>query len=102
MRIAWFKSVAESGRSAFRELYQTEWTGEDLDTVRIAADNGGSPAFIDVLRKAASVRADDFGAPRRVPQPARWSLGMTMALTAILLASGGFWLWLRWRRGGSG
>ncbi len=90
--------VAEGGRSTFQELYQTEWRGEDLDTVRFAVDNGGSPTLVDVRIKAVSIRADDFGSARPAPQPFRWSTGMTVGLMAILLAVAGPWLWLRWRR----
>ncbi len=90
--------VAEGGRATFQELYQTEWRGEDLDTIRFAAENGGSPTMVDVRIKAVSIRADDFGQARPVPQPLRWSTGMTTGLMVLLLAVGGSWLWLRWRR----
>ncbi|HTU93194.1 MAG TPA: DUF1583 domain-containing protein, partial [Gemmataceae bacterium] len=91
--------VAEGNRSEFQELYQTEWAAEDLETIRFAADNGGSPTVIDAYIKAIGIRADEFGPARPVPPPFRWSFEMTMLLMATLLACGGLWLWRRWRRG---
>lgn len=93
--------AAEGNRSEFQELYQTEWCREDLDTVRFAADNGGSSTVVDVCIQSVSIRADEFGPARAAPQPARWPIGMTTCLAVILLATGGLWLWLRWRRGRS-
>jgi hypothetical protein len=90
---------AEGTASAFQELYQTEWVGEDLDTVRFAMENGNPPTVVDVLIRAVSIRADDFGPARPVPQPFRWTMRMTMGLLAILLATFSLWFWLRWRRG---
>ncbi|HEY7330206.1 MAG TPA: DUF1583 domain-containing protein [Gemmataceae bacterium] len=90
--------VAEGGSNTFQELYQTDWASEDLDTVRFAADNGGSPSMVDALIRAVSIRADEFGPARPAPQPFRWTTGMTTALTVLLLATGSLWLWLRWRR----
>lgn len=90
--------VAEGGSRTFQELYQTDWSDEDLETVRFAAESGGVPAVVDVLLRAVSIRADEFGPARPVPPPFRWTTGMTTALLALLLATGSFWLWLRWRR----
>lgn len=90
--------VAEGGSSAFQELYQTEWSGDDLEMVRFAAEHGGSPTSVDVLIKSVRVQADDFGAARAVPPPFRWTIGITMSLIAFFLATGSLWLWLRWRR----
>jgi hypothetical protein len=92
--------VAKGGSNTFQELYQTEWAGEDLDTVRFAADNGGSSSMVDALIRAVSIRADEFGPARPAPQPFRWTTGMTTALMAILLATGSLWLWLRGCVGG--
>jgi hypothetical protein len=88
--------VAEGGGNAFRELYQTELGTEDLDLVRFAADNGGSPTLVDVRIHGVTIRSDDFpGGPPEAP-PTRRRLWLAGGLTVLLLAAGGCWLW--WRR----
>jgi hypothetical protein len=88
--------VAEGGGKAFRELYQTELGTEDLDLVRFAADNGGSPTLVDVRINGVSIRADDFPSGPPEGPPTRRALWLAAGLAVLLLAAGGCWLW--WRR----
>jgi hypothetical protein len=90
--------VAE-GEGSFREIYQTALGTDDLDTVRLAADNGGSPTAVDVRLKGVSIRADGFGPARPLPRPSRWPLWIVVGVTVALLTAGAFWLWRRHRRG---
>jgi hypothetical protein len=91
--------VAQGDSGAFQEIHQTEIGTDDLDTVRFAADNGGSPTTVDVRLKGVSIRADQFGPARPLPKPARWPFWLAIGLTSLLLAAGGYWLWRRYRRG---
>jgi hypothetical protein len=83
--------MAPGASEEFQQLYQTEWGNGDLDTVRFAADNGGSPTLVDVRVHSVNIRGD-FGSARR-PQPSasRWPLWLAISLVVILLAAGGFW-----------
>jgi Protein of unknown function (DUF1583) len=88
--------AAEGEGSVFRELYQTELGAADLETVRFAADSGGSPTAVDVRLKAVNIRADDFGPATPPPSPTGWPVGPMACGAVLLLAAGGFWIW--WRR----
>jgi hypothetical protein len=91
--------VAERGRSAFEELYQTEWASEDVEAIRFAADNGGSPtSVVDVLIQSIRIQGDEFGAARQPLRPFRWTLGTTISLLVVLFAISSLWIWQRWRR----
>jgi hypothetical protein len=89
---------AEKDRASFRELYQTEWGDEDVDSVRIAAESGGSPTAVDVCIRSFRIQADGFGPVRPIPQPSRWPIGLMVCLAAIPLALGGLWFWVRRHR----
>jgi hypothetical protein len=87
--------IAQSPTGPFHELYKAEWGAGDLDVVRFAADNGGSPGLVDVRIKDVSIRADDFGSARPAPPPSRhrsvwWLAGALLVSAAII----GFW----WRQ----
>jgi hypothetical protein len=87
--------IAPSPTGSFQELYKSNWGTDDLDIVRFAADNGGSPALVDVQIKVVRIRADDFGAAMAAPPPSRrgpvwWMAGALLVSAAVV----GFW----WRQ----
>jgi Protein of unknown function (DUF1583) len=91
--------IAQSPTSAFQELYKSDWGTDDLDIVRFAAEDGGSPALVDVRIKDVRIRADDFGAAISAPPQSRraamwWMTGALIVLGAAV----GFW----WRQRHSG
>ncbi|HYT94911.1 MAG TPA: DUF1583 domain-containing protein [Gemmataceae bacterium] len=91
--------VAQGESNVFREVYQTEFGTADLDLVRFAADNGGSPTVVDVRIKSVSIRSDELGSPRREPPEADdWSLWIVAGVVIVLLAAGGYGLHWRSRR----
>jgi hypothetical protein len=90
--------VAGGADDAFKEIYQGELGTADLETVRFAADGGGSPTTVDVRIRAVSIRADDLGPARRVARPGSWPVGIVAAVAFLVAAAGGLWLW-RGRRG---
>jgi Protein of unknown function (DUF1583) C domain len=91
--------AAQGENSVFQELYQTQFTTEDLDTVRFAVDNGGSPTVVDARIEAANVRAGEFGSARVAPVRAPWSPRLIAGLTvAPLLLASACWLWRRYKR----
>jgi len=95
--LTYFAALGES--SAFQELYQTEFTSEDLETVRFAVDNGGSPTVVDARIEAVSVKAGEFGPARPAAVRTAWSSRLVAGLTIgpLLLASA-FWLSWRYKR----
>jgi hypothetical protein len=87
--------VADGDSEEFREIYETELGVDDIDMVRFAADNGGSPTLVDVLIRSVSVSAGDAGPPGLLPpRPSRWPLWAGLAAGAVLLG-GGYWYWRR-------
>jgi hypothetical protein len=87
--------VADGDSNEFTEIYETELGVEDIDMVRFAADNGGSPTLVDVLIRSVSVSASDAGPPEQLPpQPSRWPLWAGIGAGAVLLG-GGYWYWRR-------
>ena len=53
--------AAEGKSDSFREIDQFEIGAEDVNTVRVAADNGGSPTLVDVRINSVKVVADALG-----------------------------------------
>lgn len=90
--------VASGDSRTFQELYQFELGTADLDTVRFAADNGGSPTTVDVRLKSATIVADGLGSVQSLPPPPRWPVRPAIGLGVVLLTAGGLWLWWRSRR----
>jgi hypothetical protein len=87
--------VADGDSDEFAEIYETELGVEDIDMVRFAAENGGSPTLVDVLIKSVSVSAGDAGAPEQLPpRPSPWPLRISLGVGAVLLG-GGYWYWRR-------
>jgi hypothetical protein len=97
-----FYYFAAGEGAAFRELYQAELGTENLEIIRIAADNGGSPTAVDVRLRAVSLRGDSLPgeAVRPDPPPRRWPLWLAAGLGVALAAAGGSWLWWRSARAG--
>jgi hypothetical protein len=68
---------------------------DDIDMVRFAADNGGSPTLVDVTIRSISVKSDDAGPVELLPpRPSRWPLWVGLASGGLLLC-GGWWYWSR-------
>jgi hypothetical protein len=87
--------VADGDSEEFQEIYETELGVDDIDMVRFAADNGGSPTLVDVLIRSVSVSASDAGPPEQLPpRPSHWPLWAGLAAGAVLLG-GGYWYWRR-------
>ena len=87
--------VADGASEEFQEIYEAELGDNDIDMVRFAADNGGSPTLVDVLIRSVSVSAGDAGPPEQLPpRPSRWPLWAGIGAGAVLLG-GGYWYWRR-------
>ena len=88
-------SAAAGESTTFRRLYQAELGSEDLDIIRVAADNGGSSTPVDVRLRTVTIQAQ--GMPRDEKRlEARSGLVWWLAGgLAALLAAGGVWLWQR-------
>jgi hypothetical protein len=88
--------VAEGSSESFYELYEVAIGEDDIDMVRFAADNGGSPTLVDVRIKEVTIRSDDAGAPDILPpKPARWPLWAGVGLGVLIAGGGGYWFWSR-------
>jgi hypothetical protein len=87
--------IAQGESDDFRKVYESELGTADLDTVRFAADNGGSPTAVDVRIRLLRIRADDLPqVPKKVlAQPARWPIWLAVALAVLAFAAAGLWLW---------
>jgi hypothetical protein len=91
--------VAEGDSYEFRQVYQRELGTEDLEIVRFAADNGGSPTMVDVRLKSLAIRADEFPGEvkkQTIVKRKRWPLWLAVGLLGAILAAGGGWWW--WRK----
>ena len=88
--------VAEGASKEFRLLHSEPFGTEDINVVRLAADNGGSPALVDVRFERLTVRADKFIQPnRRKPSSwSPWTLGGWGTAGAAALAL----VYILWRR----
>jgi hypothetical protein len=87
--------VAEGSSNVFLEIFETEIGLEDIDMVRFAADNGGSPTLVDVRIKEVSIHSEEAGAPELLPpRPSRWPVWAGISL-AVLVLGGGYWYWSR-------
>ena len=85
--------VADGDSSEFTEIYETELGVDDIDMVRLAADNGESPTLVDILIKSVSVSASDAGPPEELPpRPSRWPLWAGLGAGAVILG-GGYCYW---------
>jgi len=88
--------VSEGSSEAFHELYEVEIGEDDIDMVRFAADNGGSPTLVDVRIKEVTIRSDDAGAPDILPpKPPDWLLWAGIGLGVLVAGGGGYWFWSR-------
>jgi hypothetical protein len=86
--------AAEGKSESFREIDHFEIGDDDVNTVRVAADNGGSPTLVDVRINSAKIVADDLGDAAPLPPPSsRWPLWL--AAVVVLAAGGAYWFWRR-------
>jgi hypothetical protein len=86
--------VAEGESDSFREIDTFELGKDDVDTVRFAADNGGSPTLVDVRIKGVKIKANALSAATPLPPPSsRWPLWLGTG--AMLAAAGAYWFWRR-------
>jgi Protein of unknown function (DUF1583) len=87
------------GNGEFREWHQTELGTDDLDTVRFAADNGGSPTAVSARINYITIQAEDLGQPRAIPPPSRWPYKVVIAgAFVVLLGSAAGWYYVRRRK----
>jgi hypothetical protein len=59
--------VAEMAIPEFQQLYKTDWSADDVEIIRFAAENGGSPGLVNIRIKELRIRADQFGATKAPP-----------------------------------
>jgi Protein of unknown function (DUF1583) len=85
--------LAAEGRSdSYREIDRFEIGRDEVNTVRIAASNGGSPTLVDVRINSLKVVADELGETTPRPPPrSRWPLWLGAG--AVLAAGGAYVLW---------
>ncbi len=88
--------AAEGKSDSFREIDQFEIGNEDVNMIRVAADNGGSPTLVDVRINSLRVVADELGTPTPLASPtSRWPLWLG---AGVVLAAVGVYTFLRRRR----
>ena len=85
--------LATEGKSdSYREIDQFDIGSDEVNTVRVAASNGGSPTPVDVRINSVKVVADELGNTIPPPPPSsRWPLWLG---AGVVLATGGaygFW-----------
>ena len=86
--------AAEGKSDSYREIDQFEIGRDDVNTVRVAADNGGSPTVVDVRINSVKVVADELGDSTPLPPPSsRWPLWLGAG--AVLAAGGAYGFWRR-------
>jgi hypothetical protein len=90
------------GDSEQFQQFRTSQLGDaDLESVRIAADNGGASTKVDALIKSLTIRAGDLGTARPLPvRCARWAWwagGGVVVLGVVVLF---YWRWSRARSRG--
>jgi hypothetical protein len=86
--------AAEGKSDSFREIDQFEIGAEDVNTVRVAADNGGSPTLVDVRINSVKVVADALGDTTPLPPSSRW-WPLWLGAGVVLAAGGAYWFWRR-------
>jgi hypothetical protein len=86
--------AAEGKSDSYREIDQFEIGRDDVNTVRVAADNGGSPTLVDVRINSVKIVADALGDPTPLPPPSsRWPLWLGAGV--VLAAGGAYGFWRR-------
>jgi hypothetical protein len=85
--------VADGASDEFQDIYETELGEDDVDTVRFAADNGGSPTLVDVLIRGVHIRSDEAGPVELLPPlPSRWPAVLVIG-AGVLILGGSYWYW---------
>jgi Protein of unknown function (DUF1583) len=88
--------AAEGKSDAFREIDRFEIGYEDVNMIRVAADNGGSPTLVDVRVNSLRVVADELGTPTPLAPPSsHWPFWLGIG---VVLAVVGVYIFLRRRR----
>lgn len=88
--------AAEGKSDSFREIDQFEIGNEDVNMIRVAADNGGSPTLVDVRINSLNVVADELGTPAPLAPPSsHWPLWLG---AGVVLAAVGVYTFFRRRR----
>jgi hypothetical protein len=90
-------AVAEGASRDFQEIYQTEWSSADVETIRFAADTGGSPTSVDVRLREIAIHAADLGSAR-VVATAKSPWQFRLVIVAIFSVLAGAIYWFRRRR----
>jgi hypothetical protein len=95
--------VAEGDSNQFQEVYESEFGADDVDMVRFAVENWGSPTIADFRIKSLNIRADAFPTSLPpIPRPRKpWVVWLAVALSVAILAGLGVWLWLRSQQTGA-
>lgn len=89
--------AAGEGNSKFREVYETEFDTQDLEIVRFAVENGGSPTLVDARIESVTVESEKLASARMPPLPPGQSGWVVMGLFAVLLGVG-YRFWWRHKR----
>lgn len=85
-------AIAEGTSTEFRELYLTELSDADVETVRFAADTGSSRTGIDVRINEIMIQGENLATARIVSHPkSRWPLWLASAIAAALMVGAAVW-----------
>jgi hypothetical protein len=90
--------AADGPNASLEEIDRLRFTTATIRSVRVFADNGGSPTALDVRVKEMPVRAEQIamGAPPKPPATdwGRWGWALLAVTGLVLLA----WLWRAYHR----
>lgn len=86
--------AAEGDSDSFKEIDQFEVGREDVNGVRVAAANGGSPTLVDVRIGSLNVLADELG-DLSPPPPVRSRWPLWIGTILVLAAGAGYGVWRR-------
>jgi len=75
--------VESAGKT--EEIHTSQLGTGDIDMIRFAADNGGSPTMVDVRIREITLRADDLGGATLLPPRRRWFTLFNAGIAAIVI-----------------
>lgn len=85
--------VAPEGSNKFKEIFRTDFGTEDVETVRFAVENGGSPTVVDALIDSISVESQDLPSQPAPPAASKsWWWGI-LGFLAVTLLLGVYRVW---------